>query len=313
MNPYQIAINMEWTSKCNARCIMCPQSKIQNPMLMKQQVFKQALERIEEANIFRVVIAGYGEPTTHPLFKQYVEEIAKSPTQFDMVTNGQLLDEQKIKQLDGAVDSLIISFSSIEQKVYEHVHVNLDHQQVKDNILLAKKLFKKTNIGISLTPMTECIDTLEETIAWFKKHEIYNLSMSPTLYNRGGNMQDHLVATQRLRTIINKHKLHSQEFDFVPGLKDISHQMLRNKFKCIPRNVDLFITSNGDYLYCYNDISHQHTIGNVDEESIGTILQKRERMGPIDELCDSCNMRKRYKTKEISKVLLNYAMEKISV
>jgi hypothetical protein len=31
----------------------------------------------------------------------------------------------------------------------------------------------------------------------------------------------------------------------------------------MPRNVDLFIAANGDYLYCYNDVSHHHPIGNV--------------------------------------------------
>ena len=280
-------------------------------MLMKQDTFDSALARIEEANIFRVVVAGYGEPTTHPKFSRFVEKIGALSTRFDMVTNGQLLDEEKIRQLDGAVDTLIVSFSSIDPEVYKNVHVNLDCEQVKENILSAAKLFKKTKLGISLTPLTQCIDTLKETIAWFKDHGIENLSMSPTLYNRGGNMKDHAVATKRLREIISSHHLHSQEFDFVPGLKDIARQFFSNKFKCLPRNVDLFITSNGDYLYCYNDISHRNIIGNVYDSAINKVLRLRERMGPVDVLCGNCNLRDRYKTAEVSKVLVNYTLEKL--
>ena len=312
MSSYQIAVNMEWTSKCNARCIMCPQDEIQNPMLMKHEVFDKALKRIKNADIFRVVIAGYGEPTTHPLFAQFVDSINIHPTQFDMVTNGQLLDQEKILKLDGAIDTLIVSFSSINPDVYKSVHVNLDHETVKNNILLAKKLFKKTKLAISLTPMSECLNSLEETIDWFKNNGIEELSMSPTLYNRGGNLKDNEIATQKLRAIIKKHALHSQELDFVPGVKDIAKQLIKNKLKCIPRNVDLFITSNGDYLYCYNDISHVHTIGNIDELTIQDALSKREKMNSIDMLCDSCNMRDRYKLGELAKVTLNYALQKIA-
>jgi len=207
---------------------------------------------------------------------------------------------------------LIISFSSIDRAVYNKVHVNLDYQTVKKNILLANKLFKHTQLGVSLTPLAECIDTLEETIRWFKALGIENLSMSPTLYNRGGNMQDQIIATKRLRAIIKKYRLHSQEFDFVPGIIDIGRQLLRNKFKCIPRNVDLFISSSGDYLYYYNDISHQHTISNICHSSIDEVLLHRECMGPVAALCKQCNMKDRYKAKELSKVVVNYALKKIT-
>ncbi len=302
---------MEWTSKCNARCIMCPQSEIQNPMLMNPDTFDMALSRLKEANIFRVVIAGYGEPTTHPEFMEFVDKIKVHPVHFDMVSNGQLLDEDKIKQLDGAIETLVVSFSSINPEVYRSVHVNLDHEQVKKNILNAQKLFKKTKLVISLTPLPECIDTLEETIAWFKHHGIYGLSMSPTLYNRGGSMKDHAMATEQLRAIIKTHNIHSQELDFVPTIKDVALQYMKNSFKCMPRNVDLFIASNGNYLYCYNDISHQHSIGNIEVDSISEVLSRREQMKLIPELCDGCNMRDRYKATEVAKVALNYTKGKV--
>jgi MoaA/NifB/PqqE/SkfB family radical SAM enzyme len=302
---------MEWTSKCNARCIMCPQSEIQNAMLMRPETFDQVLLRLKDAKIFRVVIAGYGEPTTHPSFNAFINKIRKHPVRFDMVSNGHLLDEEKLRHLDGAIGTLVVSFSSIDPAVYRKVHVNLDHDRVKENILRAHKLLKDTKLAISLTPLPECMDSLEDTIAWFKKNGIEDLTMSPTLYNRGGNVTEHDMATERLRAMIKTHRLHSQEFDFVPGIKDIAHQFLKNKFKCIPRNVDLFIASNGNYLYCYNDISHTHGIGNVVANSIDEVLHRRESMGPVDELCNNCNMRDRYKASEIGKVVKNYTVEKL--
>ena len=311
MKTYKTSINMEWTSKCNARCIMCPQSEIRHPMLMRPQVFDKTLQRIAEANIFRVVIAGYGEPTTHPHFMPFIDKIRAQPVRFDMVSNGQLLDSNKIRHLDGVIHTLTVSFSSINPAVYRAVHVNLDQEQVKQNIVQAQQILNKTQLAISLTPLSQCLDSLEETILWFRQQGINNLSMSPTLYNRAGNLNDQQIATERLRQIIKAHHLHSQELDFVPALSDIARHCLHNRFRCIPRNVDLFIASNGDYLYCYNDISHQHAIGNIAASSIDEVLTKRERMAGLPALCDSCNMKNRYGLFEAIKVAYQFRKDRL--
>ena len=303
---YKVAVNFEWTSKCNARCIMCPQDMIERPQLMTVNTFYKALARINTNDVFRTVIAGYGEPTTHPRFMEFVSAIGDHPGRFDMVSNGQLLDEKKLKHLDGKINLLVISFSSINADVYRSVHVKLDHEKVKANIVQARKVLKKTSLAISLTPLVECIETLPETIRWFHKQGVEQLTMSPTLYNRAGTMEQHKHATERLREIIREYHLHSQELDFVPSVKDIVLQFRHNRFRCIPRNSDLFITASGDYLYCYNDISHKQTFGHIDLLSIRKALNKREQMKEIPELCENCNMRNRYKMGEVASVAAHY-------
>lgn len=306
MKSYQIAINLEWTSKCNARCVMCPQDEIQRPMLMQPRVFAQTLERLAAANIFRVVIAGYGEPTTHPKFMPFIDALRGRTERFDMVSNGQLLDRDKLERLDGVIHTLTVSFSSIDTGIYRQVHVNLDPERVREHILLAHRVLKRTRLAISLTPMPQCLDTLEATVNWFRRQGIDNLTMSPTLYNRGGNLRAHKIASDRLRAMIKTHRLHSQEMDFVPTLKDIVRQNIHSRFRCIPRNVDLFIASSGDYLYCYNDVAHRHVLGNVATLAIDEALEHRERMPALPSLCDGCNMRRRYGPAEIAQVALGY-------
>jgi MoaA/NifB/PqqE/SkfB family radical SAM enzyme len=303
---YKVAVNLEWTSKCNARCIMCPQDMIEHPQLMSVNTFYKALERINTDDVFRTVIAGYGEPTTHPRFMEFVSAIGNHPGRFDMVSNGQLLDEKKLRHLDGKINLLVISFSSINADVYRSVHVKLDHEKVKANIILAKRILKRTSLAISLTPLVECIETLPETIRWFHKQGIEQLTMSPTLYNRAGSMEQHKHATERLREIIREYHLHSQELDFVPSVKDFVLQFWHNRFRCIPRNSDLFITASGDYLYCYNDISHKQTFAHIDQLSVRKALNKREKMTAIPEICENCNMRNRYKTGEVARVAAHY-------
>ena len=88
-------------------------------------------------------------------------------------------------------------------------------------------------------------------------------------------MKDHQLESDRLRDIIKKYDLHSQELDFIPSINDIASQFRHNRFKCIPRNTDLFITSSGNYLYCYNDISHHNTFGHINDMSIREALSDR--------------------------------------
>lgn len=311
MSNYRIAVNVEWTSKCNALCPMCPRDLIENPMLMKEQTWRQVLERLNPQDVFRAVIAGYGEPTTHTRFFEFVDDMRGHPIRFDMVSNGHQLDAERIRHLDGAIDLLLVSFSSIDPEVYKRVHVNLDQARVMENIRTARQLFKHTQLAISLTPMPECLPSLPDTIAWLRAQGVETLTMSPTLYNRGGSLQEHELATEKLRQLIRQHHLRSQEFDFVPSVRDVLKQWRSNRFKCLPRNIDVFIASSGDYLYCYNDVKHEHPIGHVAEMGIRELLERREGMAMIPELCSGCNMLNRYDAKELVKAGLSYARAKL--
>ena len=311
MSSYHIAVNVEWTSKCNALCPMCPRGLIEYPQLMTGQTWRQVLDRLTPQDVFRAVIAGYGEPTTHTKFFEFVGDMRGHPIRFDMVSNGHQLDAERIRHLDGAIDLLLISFSSIDPEVYKRVHVNLDQARVMENIQTAQKLFKHTKLAISLTPMPECLPSLPDTIAWLRAQGVETLTMSPTLYNRGGSLQEHELATEKLRQLIRQHHLRSQEFDFIPSVRDVFQQWRSNSFKCIPRNIDVFISANGDYLYCYNDVSHKHPIGNVTNLGIREVLAKREGMALIPELCNGCNMLNRYDAKELVKAGISYARAKL--
>lgn len=306
MSAYRIAVNVEWTSKCNALCPMCPRDLIENPMLMKESTWRQVLDRLTPKDVFRAVVAGYGEPTTHTRFTEFVDDMRNHPVRFDMVSNGDQLDAGRIRHLDGAIDLLLISFSSIDPEVYKRVHANLNQARVMENIRMAQQLFKHTKLAISLTPMPECLPSLPDTIAWLRAQGVETLTMSPTLYNRGGSMQEHELASEKLRQLIRQHHLRSQEFDFVPSVRDVLQQWRSNSFKCIPRNIDVFIAASGDYLYCYNDAAHKHPIGNVTSLGIREVLAKREGMAAIPALCNGCNMLNRYDAKELVKAGFSY-------
>lgn len=306
---YRISINLELSSKCNARCAMCPRDLIPKPTNMNAEIFNRVLERVRAREVHRVVVAGYGEPTAHPKFDEFTAAIREHPASFDLVTNGSLLTEERLRSIDGAIRTMIVSFSSVDPSVYEGVHVGLRQSEVMENLERANHQLKSTKLAISLTPLRPCLETLPETIQWLKSNGIEALTMSPTVYDRatGGPIGGaEAPTTEELRAVIRRYGLISQEFDFVPSVRDIWRQWRSNQFKCVARNTDILVSADGLYMYCFNDIRHSHSLGHVDDLSVGEALRLREQTGPESSICDRCNMRRRYGSGEASRTFYRW-------
>ncbi len=306
MSHYRVAVNLELTSKCNARCVMCPREAVPHPRAMRLETLRQAVARLSPGDLFRTVIAGYGEPTTHPQFEACLPILSRAAVPVDMVSNGQLLDRKRLQRIDGVFGKLIVSFSSIVPPVYAAVHVHLDQRRVMENIALAQQLLKSTRLVISLTPLASCIETLPETIGWLRAQGVEHLSMSPTLYDRAGALDGADGQGHSLRRIIREYGLRSQELDFIPSLRELCAQWRCNRFKCIPRNTDLVIAADGSYQYCFNDMGHSHPLGHVSEMEIRTALKVREAMRENPDLCGGCSLRNRYRPLELARALYGY-------
>ena len=306
---YRVAVNVEWTSKCNARCIMCPREAIPNPRHMSRATFERILARINPSDVFRVVVAGYGEPSTHPEFEDFVDLVRGHPVTFDLVCNGQLLDQTRLERLDGAFGTLMISFSSVAPDVYRRVHANLDQQRVMANIELAQKVLRQTRLAISISPLPDCLRTLDRTVEWLRSLGISALTMSPTLYDRAGRLSTATASlpSADLKTAIRRYGLHRQDLDFIPSFGETFAQWIKNRFKCIPRNSDILISSDGEYMYCFNDISHSCALGSVADKSLREALEIREKTDPESAICNHCNLRGRYGPTEIARAALGFA------
>ncbi|HEX6363453.1 MAG TPA: radical SAM protein [Albitalea sp.] len=310
---YRVIVNWEWTSKCNARCAMCPRHMIDNPIISTELTFDQTLVRLAPRDVFRCVIAGYGEPTTHPLFDRFVERLRGHPVAFDMATNGSRLTEARLRRLDGVIRTLMISFSSVDPAVYQSVHTNLDQAVVMANILAAARVLERTRLVINLSPTAACLDTLADTVAWLRRNGVRELHMSPTYYDRAGaqsttGQPDH----ERLRAAIRRHGLGSQETAFIPGVADIVGQWRANRFRCVPRNTNVLITASGDYGYCFNDIRTSRRLGNVADVRLREALERREAMAEERDICGQCNLRDRYRPKELARVAVAYARSRLA-
>ena len=137
--------------------------------------------------------------------------------------------------------------------------------------------------------------------------------MSPTYYDRAGaqpteGQPDH----ERLCSEIRRHRLGSQETAFIPGAGEIVGQWRANRFKCVPRNTNVLVTASGDYGYCFNDIRTTERLGHVSEVSLREALRRREAMEERHDICGQCNLRQRYRPRELARVAISYARARMA-
>jgi hypothetical protein len=146
---------------------MCPRDLIEHPRLMRPETWQQMLTACR-----RKRFSAWSSPATASDHSpneilRIRRRAARHPVRFDMVSNGHLLDEDKLRHLDGAIDLLIVSFSSIDPGGLPAVHVNLDQQRVMANIRRHKGC-SSTPAGHQPDPDAGMPALPADTIAWLK-------------------------------------------------------------------------------------------------------------------------------------------------
>lgn len=87
---------------------------------MGERIFQKVYQSL--SGYSAVMICGIGEPTLHPLFLQYTEQLRHKTNNLSLVTNGQLFSEKKIAQLVGiGIDKIFVSLDYIDEKKYKEV------------------------------------------------------------------------------------------------------------------------------------------------------------------------------------------------
>ena len=156
---FPLVILVATSSPCNAKCPHCPctiQPSIRDTedFFIRPEYFKKL---VDEASSYGTAIrlSGYGEPMLHPNFFEIIEYGKSHGANLSLITNGSLLNEEKIKKLiDLDIDSIEISCDSHKKEIYEKIRVGLNFDKVVANIKklveVRDKANKKTSIMVSI-------------------------------------------------------------------------------------------------------------------------------------------------------------------
>lgn len=141
---YPRFLNLELTSHCNLRCIMCPKTVGFHTHKPDCEISDKVLEKVISQvlpHVYHINLMGFGEPllARRKLFK-LLEECKRLHITLNMITNGQLLTPEISKTLvDLGIFNLNVSLDAAKSETYKKIR-NTDYEKVVGNLRTLKKI-----------------------------------------------------------------------------------------------------------------------------------------------------------------------------
>ncbi len=131
---YFEALQIEVTSRCGSRCVMCPRVALSG--WPEQDLSWEAYERVARAfaRTRHVHLQGWGEPLLHPRLFEMVMVAKRSGCQVGLTTNGMLLDADVARRLlDLGLDLVSISIAGATPDTHGRIRVGSDLPTILQN------------------------------------------------------------------------------------------------------------------------------------------------------------------------------------
>lgn len=134
------------TTYCNLECVHCYIDKSQRSE-MEPEIFNDLVKQFDELQGLKILISG-GEPLTHSKFFEMMEQIKKVKIRKVLLTNGVLLNDEKIQRLKGLIHEVQISLDGTES------HNQFRRMKNAFNLALKNmKLLKNYGFTVSVSTM----------------------------------------------------------------------------------------------------------------------------------------------------------------
>jgi molybdenum cofactor biosynthesis enzyme MoaA len=142
-------LNVELTTYCNLKCIMCRGSQSyakENKAYrhLKLEEFVSILNGIDLSRLKALNLAGNAESLLNPDILPILSLCRDKKIAVDLITNGMMLTPQISKQLLGSCSEIHISFGGSTKQIFESIRQGADFELVCENIRYLSEL-KKTN------------------------------------------------------------------------------------------------------------------------------------------------------------------------
>ena len=141
VDDYPPCVQIEPTSMCNFRCVMCYQadktfSSKQNGFMgmMTLDTFKKSIDELE-GNIEAITFASRGEPTMNKSFTDMLEYSNGKFLGLKLNTNASLLTEKMAHTLlSSDLQTIVFSIDSKDKEAYEKIRINGNFEKVVANL-----------------------------------------------------------------------------------------------------------------------------------------------------------------------------------
>jgi MoaA/NifB/PqqE/SkfB family radical SAM enzyme len=142
---WPLEIFLEISNICDFKCAMCPTFSAINPKRFSNLkkidrgilAIEDATEPLEEMLKHALIVHafGYGEPTIHPNFREFIDYLSQFEVMIDFFSHGQHLSQEMCEFLvDRKISRITISFSGANASDYENIYMGGNFQTVLDGL-----------------------------------------------------------------------------------------------------------------------------------------------------------------------------------
>lgn len=237
-------LNIEITSICNAKCIMCPRHLMDRKMEpMPFQMYKKIISEAKASHINVFALNGYGEIfTLKKDYQTYIDHLLEMIPNARIIinTNGSLLNETVAQYLiDKKIDTVHVDIDGASKKTFEKIRENLRFNAVTNNI---KRLIEMRNAQGARYPKIR-VGMIEQKDNAHEKQQFFEQWRGVADFVHGD------LAVSRL------------------GWFDVSrNKMVENP--CALPFFEMTLLSNGDVVLCCDDWNGVEPVGNIMKSSL---------------------------------------------
>jgi radical SAM protein with 4Fe4S-binding SPASM domain len=286
VNDVPIHLDIEATSACNMKCIMCPRTdmlldgtfwKVKN---FNFDTYKKIVDQSTlNGNLKSIKFQYLGEPLVNKHLVKMIK-YAKSKGVVDIMfnTNAALLNEKKSEEIiNSGVDKVFFSFDSPYREKYNKIRIGGDYDQVLNNIKNFMKIRKKMkkNTPITRAQMVIMKDNKQE---WEDFKKMFEPIVDTIAY---GDYMDYNTSKRPEDFLIEKKN----------GKDD-------KRFCCPQIWQRMFIHPDGVVTPCCFDAKRELKMGDINKETVEQVwngkkyneLRKLHRSGEFfkNDTCRNC-------------------------
>lgn len=282
---FPLMIDIELTSACNFRCLMCPTGNLslaRKSEFMTPRTFSRVVAQcLEHGTALRFI--GWGEPLLHPRVCDFISDAGNLPTHLN--TNGSMIDDDLAEMLMGSgLTSMKFSFQGVDRKSYAEMR-NTDWFEGLVETISRVRRHRGERPLPWLSASTTITDETPEMVEKFKKllsPLVDELSIGKTVFD----FMD-----------LNAVRLRAQDKDRLTLLKSLESTEKRHPIPCPEVYTKLSVHADGSVVVCCNDHSGETNLGNVNNVPIAEIwrhpemesyrerLARKEYTGPLCSVC----------------------------
>lgn len=294
--PKRAIIETEYT--CNLRCKMCSlwqenyiKNRNENKNLSEEKL-REIYAKLKRFGVKSLTYIG-GEPFLKEYLLSTANELRKLGISASTVTNGTVLNEEKIKEIaeKELFENIIFSLDGT-QKTHNEIRGKGVFEKVYENIKMLRKIknknkLKKPKVLIYITVWDKNYADIEKTVK-----ALYSLNPNKIRIQLASHISDEIMEKTNY-VFENSIKTHSylndieteKAFGFIKEIcfslkekyKNLEFEKIfeEGNKKCRFINKDFIITPNGNILIC--PMLTQTIIGNIYKDDLSEVFEKNRK------------------------------------